>query len=93
MNNQFSLSRLLLCSGIFAFVMSPAYADPACDAEVAAIQAELDAPPADISPDNLGQAVQLFKVLKEDCNGGTTLEVVAPVAKQIRALLGMGGAS
>ena len=93
MNNQFSLSRILLCSGVLASVMSPAYADLACDAEVVAIQAELDAPAAGISPDNLEQARQLFKVLKEDCDGGTTLEVVAPVAQQIRSLLGIGEAS
>lgn len=93
MNNQFSLSRILLCSGVLAFVMSPAYADPACDAEVVAIQAALHAPAAGISPDNLEQARQLFKVLSEDCGGGTTLEAVAPIAQQIRSLLGIGEAS
>lgn len=90
---KFSLSRMLLCSGMLAFVMSPAYADPACDAEVVAIQAGLDTPAAGISPDNLEQARHLFKVLIEDCNGGTPLETDAPIAKQIRSLLGMGEAS
>lgn len=90
---KFSLSRMLLCSGMLTFVMSPAYADPACDAEVVAIQTGLDAPAAGISPDNLEQARHLLKVLIEDCDSGTPFETVAPVAQQIRTLLGMGEAS
>jgi hypothetical protein len=72
---------------------SEAYADPACDAEVAAIQAGLNAPVADISPESLEQARHLLKVLIADCDSGTPFEMVAPVAKQIRSLLGMGEAS
>lgn len=93
MNTQFSSSRALLCSGVLAFVMSPAYADPACDTEVAAIQAELAAPADSVSHESLEQARQMFKILKEDCNGGTPFEAVAPIAEQIRSLLGMGDAS
>jgi len=92
MKSQFSLSKKLLCSGVLAFVMSPAYADPACDAEVVAIQAELDAPAAGVSSDDLGKAQQLFNVLIADCTAGTPLETIAPIAQQIRSLLGMGEA-
>ena len=90
MKNRVTLRRFLLFTGVLALLMSPAYGDPACDAEVVAIQAELDAPASDISPSDLAEATRLFKVLSEDCDGGTTLEVAAPIAQQIRSLLGMG---
>lgn len=91
MDRQFTLrSRILLCSGLLALAMSPVYADPACDAEVAAIQVELDAPAAGISAADLEQAQQLFNVLSADCGGGTPLDTAAPLAQQIRSLLGMG---
>ncbi len=82
----------LLFAGAFSMglVMSPAYADPACDAEVAAIQAELDAPAAGVSSGDLEQATILFDMLSADCAGGSTLEAEAPISEQIRNLLGMG---
>jgi len=40
---------------MLALVMSSAYADSACYAEVASIQAELDAPAAWVSPSELKQ--------------------------------------
>ena len=67
-------------------------ADAACDAEIAAIQSALDTPSASISSDNLQQAQQLFKVLTEDCGGGTPIETAAPIVQQIRSLLAMGEA-
>jgi hypothetical protein len=93
MNNQFTLSRFLLFSGVLAFAISTAYADPACDAEIVAIQAAVDAPADGISPDNLEQARHLLRVLIADCDSGTPFETVAPVAKQIRSLLGLGETS
>ena len=77
----------------FALAMSPTYADPACDTEVVAIQVALDAPAAGISSEDIGKAQQLLNILSDDCNGGAILETVAPIAQQIRSLLGMGDAS
>ncbi len=92
MKDRLGLREILLCSSMLGLAVSPAYADPACDAEVAAIQAVLDAPPAGISSADLGQAMQLFNILSADCGGGTPLDVVAPISQQIRSLLGMGAA-
>ena len=92
MKNQFSLSRILLCGGVLALAMSPAYADQACDAEVTAIQAELNAPAAGVSASDLEQAQQMLNALSADCAGGSTLESVAGLANAIRSLLGMGEA-
>ena len=93
MKKQFSLSSILLCGGVLAFAMSPAYADLACDVEVAAIQAGVDAPAAAVSAADLEQAQNMLNVLTEDCAGGSTLESVASLSSAIRSLLGMGGGS
>lgn len=90
MRHIYTASRALLCSGVLAlFTPSLTYADPACDAEVATIRAALAAPAENISSGDLEEAQRLFKILEEDCNGGTPLKVVAPIAEQVRALLRM----
>ena len=81
---------LLFAGALSMGLASPAYADPACDAEVAAIQAELDAPAAGVSSGDLEQATILFDMLSADCAGGSTLDAEAPISQQIRNLLGMG---
>ena len=93
MNTKSILRRSLLCSGVLALVMSPAYADPACDNEIAAIQSTLAAPAEGVSAADLEQAQQMLNVLVEDCNGGSTLDSVASLSSAIRSLLGMGDAS
>lgn len=73
--------------------MSQSHADPGCDAEVTAIQAELDSPSEGISADDLDKAAQLLKVVSTDCDAGTPFQTVQPIAQQIRSLLGMEDAS
>ncbi|MDO8413145.1 MAG: hypothetical protein Q7S51_05065 [Gallionellaceae bacterium] len=87
---KLELTALLFVTAIGFTPM--AFADPTCATEITAIQAELNAPAASISPDNLQQAWGMFKVLTEDCVGGTPFETAAPIAHQIRSLLGMGEA-
>ncbi len=90
MKNRFFLREIFLCSGLLGICMSPAYADPACDAEVVAIQAALDTPAAGTSAANLEQAEILSEILSGNCASGSTLVDAAPVSQQIRSLLGMG---
>jgi len=95
MRNMIRLSfrTISLSSGVIALFMGPAFADPACDAELAAIQAALDAPAAGVSAGDLEQAGILFTDLSEACSAGTPLEEVSEqISQQIRALLAMGGA-
>ena len=92
MKNQFHLSKKLLLGGVLALAMSTAYADPACDAEIVTLQAEIDAPTTVVSAADLEQAQQMLNVLNEDCNGGSTLDGVATLADDIRSLLGIGEA-
>ena len=82
--------KLLFIGALGMGLASPAYADPACDAEVAAIQAELDGPPVGVSSGDLEQATILFDMLSANCAGGSTLEAEAPTSQQIRFMLGMG---
>lgn len=93
MKIQLYLSKRLLFGCVLALAMSSAYADPACDAEVVTLQAELDAPTATVSVANLEQATLLLERLSEACASDSTLENEAPNWQQIRALLGMGEAS
>ena len=90
MKNHFTFNRKLLFSGVLVLAMSSAYADSACEAEVVALQPEVDAPTAEVSAADLAQAQQMFTVLSEDCDGGSTLDNVSPFADYIRSLLGMG---
>jgi hypothetical protein len=91
MDNRLSKSKVLIYGGMLALVMSSAYADSACHAEVASIQAELDAPAAWVSPNELKQAKIMTNVLSEDCAGGSSLDSVIALADNIRTVLGMGG--
>ena len=86
-----TLKITLLCGGLLTFAMSPAYADMACDTEVATIQAELAAPAAGISSSDLEQAQLSLNVLSADCIGGSSLDDVKSLANNIRSLLSMGG--
>ena len=87
-----SIRTILLGAGAFALFMGPAFADPACDAEVAEIRAVFDAADAGISAENIEQANILFIILNGACATGATLdEDNAAIAQQTRALLGMGG--
>jgi hypothetical protein len=55
MVNRLSKRKVLIYVGMLALVMSSAYADSACHAEVTSIQVELDAPAAWVSPSELKQ--------------------------------------
>lgn len=92
MKTSFGLVTSLSLAGALLLATSPAYGDEACNAEVAAIQPVLSAPGASVKEADLEQATILFKVLKEQCTAGSTLEDVSAVSKQIRALLNMEGA-
>jgi hypothetical protein len=92
MKNQLTLSGILLCSGVLALAMSPASADPACDAEILVIQSEMNTPAAGVSSSDLEQAQHMLNVLSQDCTGGSSLDDVASLANAIRSLLGLGGA-
>ena len=83
---------ILFCSACLAFMMSPVYADEACDAEVVAIQAVLDAPSSEISDANIEQSTILFNMLSEQCSSGAALSDNTILSQQIRVLLGMGDA-
>ena len=93
MKKQFSLSRKILCSGALVLAMSSAYADPACDAEVVAIQAGIDAPAAEVSATDLEQAQSMLYILVEDCDSGSALDEVTSLSNSIRSLIGMEEAS
>lgn len=82
----------ILVASLFGAIATSAHADVACDAEIAALQAELDAPEASVNAADLASARQLFEILETDCGYGTAFEAVAPISQEIRALLGMGAA-
>ena len=79
--------------GLFVMSMllvSPTYADQACDNEVTAIQAVLNSPPSDISSTDLDKAYALFNDLVRSCASGATLADVQAMKDSLRSLLGMG---
>ena len=90
MSSQRMIFKSLLCGGILSLTATMAFADAACDAEMASIKSELNSPTTLVSPTNLTQAKNLFKILSEDCAGGTPMNDVFPITQQIKSLLNMG---
>lgn len=78
---------------VVTFAAAPVFAND-CDDDVAAIQAVIDFPPADIDPINLEKAKELFKFAKEGCygvNGGMNVDTEAALKslQEIKTLLGI----
>jgi hypothetical protein len=65
MRKKLSLRSTLLCGGVLALAMSPAYADMACDLEVAAIQENIDS--STVSATDLEEAQRMLAALTQDC--------------------------
>jgi hypothetical protein len=79
--------------GLFVMSMllvSPAYADQACDDEVTAILAVINSPPPGINPTDLDKAYALLNDLMKACASGATLADVQAIKDSLRSLLRIG---